>query len=1121
MADAGRHPNIKILANTEIEKVEGEAGNFTVTVLRKPRYVDEDICVGCRNCSTYCPYTVSNPFDENLGPAKAIDIWCPQAIPASAAINRDVCLYFDQKCTICKSVCQAKAIDFKQQKKRGIMHVGSIIVSPGYEIFDARKAGAYGYGRFKNVLNSLEFERMLNASGPFEGEVIRLSDGKTPKKIAWLQCIGSRDSGLGNTYCSGICCTYALKQMILVKNHHPDIEVSIFHNDIRTFGKGFEDFYNKAKDMEGSRFIRRRISSIKENKQNNNLSVSYTTDDEGVVEEEFDMVILSVGMSPSKDNEALAETLGIELNEHGFCKVNPFSPNEAEGRPGIYPAASFTAPIDIPDSISSASGSGAIAAGLLSSQRGALAQDKEYPDEKSVEGQSPRIGVFVCSCGTNIAGVADVEALAEFATTLDNVVHVERHMISCGSDSLRKITEAIKEKNLNRVVVAACTPRDHETVFREALKEAGLNPYLLDMANIREHCTWVHSMEKQQATEKAKDTIAMSVARVRNLTPLDELELPVDKRGLVLGGGLAGMNAALSVARQGFEVYLVEKEEELGGHLRHLYYNLEGQDVQAYLKKLTDDVENEKNITVYKGYELTELAGYIGNFTSTLVKNGSEESVPVELKHGITIVATGGESYKPTEYCYEDSTRVVTQQELEGMIASGTLPENVKQVAMIQCVGARNEEHGYCSRICCGEALKNTLKLKEINPDIDITVFYRDMRAYGFKEDFYLKAREEGALFIQYEPERKPEVTVNSTGLSVRYYDNTINMEGEISPDLLVLSTPVVPEANKELSKRLRLPLTVDGFFMEAHMKLRPLDFATDGIFLCGMAQYPKDIPETINQANGAALRAATILSKDTVVASGTICEVDEENCIGCSLCARNCPYNAIEMVETEEGKIAHVIPAACKGCGVCNAVCPTNAITLNHFKDDQIFSQIRAAYSVPVDDSRPKILSILCNWCGYAAADLAGVSRMQYPADTRVVRVLCTGRVHPKFIYESFLQGMDAVLVVGCHPADCHYISGVQQPIKSVPQTQKALEKLGIDGERLHLDFASAAEGAAYANLIKDFTAKIKNLGHLVLTDDQKQELQVLRDKKTQPKKKGKAGSVAGSDDTKNTSAE
>ncbi|MFH1448537.1 MAG: 4Fe-4S binding protein, partial [Candidatus Micrarchaeota archaeon] len=476
MADAGRHPNIRILANTDIETVDGEAGNFTVTVTRRPRYVNEDLCVGCRTCSTYCPYTLLNPFDENLAPAKAIDIWCPQAIPARAVVNREACLYFQNKCAICIPVCHAKAIDFSQKRKKGVMHVGAIIVSPGYEIFDAKVSGAYGYGRLKNVMNSLEFERLLNASGPYKGEILRLSDGKTPSKIAWLQCVGSRDTRLGHTYCSGICCTGAIKQMTLVKNHYPETEVAIFHNDIRSFGKGFEDFYNRAQKMEGARFIRKRISSIKENKRNNNLIVTYVSDDHTIQEEEFDMAVLSVGMSPSKGNRALSEIIGLELNEHGFCQTNPFSPSKIANQPGIFPAATFTGPMDIPDSISSASGAGAMAAQLLSSQRGTLTKIKTYPEERSVEGEEPKIGVFVCNCGTNIAGVADVSSLVAYASTLKDVIHCEEHLISCGSDSLRKITEAIKEKGLNRVVVAACTPRDHELVFREALREAGLNP---------------------------------------------------------------------------------------------------------------------------------------------------------------------------------------------------------------------------------------------------------------------------------------------------------------------------------------------------------------------------------------------------------------------------------------------------------------------------------------------------------------------------------------------------------------------------------------------------------------------------------------------------------------------
>lgn len=944
MAEAGRHPNIRILANTDVETVEGEAGNFTVTVTRRPRYVNEDLCVGCGTCTTYCPRTVPNPFDENLSGAKAIDIACPQAIPAVAVVNREACLFFQNKCTICIPTCRVNAIDFSQKRRKGVMHVGAIIVSPGYEIFDAKISRAYGYGRLKNVMNSLEFERILNASGPYEGEVLRSSDRKIPSKIAWLQCVGSRDSRIGHTYCSGICCTYAIKQMMLVKNHYPETEVAIFHNDIRSFGKGFEDFYNRAKKMPGTRFIRKRISSIKENKRNKNLIVTYVSDDHTIREEEFDMAVLSVGMSPAKGNRALSDIIGLELNKHGFCQTDSFSPSEIANRPGIFPAAAFTGPMDIPDSISSASGAGAMAAQLLFSQRSTLTQIKTYPEERSVQGEEPRIGVFVCHCGTNIAGVADISSLVAYTSTLKNVVHCDDQVISCASDSLRKITAAIKEKKLNRVVAAACSPRDHETPFRESLREAGLNPYLLDMANIREHCTWVHSREKAEATQKAKEIIAMSVARARNLSPVTNLTLPANKKGLVLGGGLAGMRTALSLARQGFEVYLVEKDQELGGNLIGLQHTLEGMEVQHFLRKLIAEVESAQNIEIFRGYELKSFDGYVGNFKSTLVKVGSQNAAPVELEHGIIIIATGGKLLKPAEYSYGESKKIVTQRELESMIASDTLPKGLKQVSMIQCVGARNEERPYCGRICCGVALKNALKLKELNRNVDVTIFYRDIRAYGFREDFYLQAREKGVLFVQYEPERKPEVNLRGEDLSLTFYDSILAMEGEINPDLLVLSTPVITEGNQELSQLLRVPLTGDGFFMEAHMKLRPLDLATDGIFLCGMAHYPKYIPETINQANGAALRAATVLSQDSIIASGSICEVDEDKCIACGACISACNYGAIEFYETPQGRKARVTPALCKGDGLCNSKCPTCAISLKHFIDDGIIAQIDAA---------------------------------------------------------------------------------------------------------------------------------------------------------------------------------
>jgi len=637
--------------------------------------------------------------------------------------------------------------------------------------------------------------------------------------------------------------------------------------------------------------------------------------------------------------------MGLPLNGHGFCATDSFTPGEVAGRPGIFAAATLTGPMDIPDSISSASGAGAAAAELLSGQRGTLAQTKAYPKERSIEGEPPRIGVFVCHCGTNIAGVVDVSSLLAHASTLKGVVHCEDQIVSCASDSLRKITNAIKDKKLNRVVVSACTPKDHEEAFREALREAGLNNYLLEIANIREQCTWVHYGSKDEANEKAKDIIAMSVARARNLCPLEETKLPVNKKGLVLGGGLAGMKAALSLARQGFKVYLVEKNRELGGNLINLHYTLEGMQVQPFLRELISEVEAEKNIEVFKSHELKSFEGYVGNFKSTLAKVDSQHAAPVELEHGATIIATGGQLFKPSEYGYGESRKVVTQRELENMIASRTLPGDLNQVAMIQCVGARTAERPYCSRTCCGGALKNALKLKELDENIEVVIFYRDMRAYGFIEDYYLQARDKGVLFIQYEPERKPEADLKGKDLSLRFYDSTLAMDGELNPDLLVLSTPIITEGNQELSRLLRTSLTGDGFFMEAHMKLRPLDLATDGIFLCGMAHYPKYIPETIGQANGAALRAATVLSQDSIVASGAICEIAENDCISCGACISVCNYNAIEFYETPTGKKARVISALCKGDGLCNSKCPTGAISLNHFVDEEIFAQIDAMF--------------------------------------------------------------------------------------------------------------------------------------------------------------------------------
>jgi heterodisulfide reductase subunit A len=949
--ECDRHPNIEIMTYTDVDKVEGEAGAFKVTLIKKPRYILDDKCRGCTTCTEYCPVKVPDKYNQELSLSKCTHIYFSQSVPLITYIDPETCLFLkDEKCNICVGVCKNDAIDLHQKEERLEIEVGAIILAPGYEAFNARLRGDYGYGKMPNVVSGLDYERILCSTGPYEGEIRRPSDGRHPKNIAWISCVGSRQviPG-GNSYCSAVCCTYTQKQVILTKDHDADAKCTIFHNDIRSFGKDFERFYQRTEKLPGIRFIRSYVSIGREVPKSRNVTIKYATD-EGVKEEEFDLVVLAVGLNPPDEVEKLAEKFGIELNDHQFCKTNPDSPIETS-RPGIYVSGAFRAPIDIPESVMTASGADALCSQLLAYRRGKLAKERVYPPERDVSGEEPRVGVFVCHCGANIGRVVDVPSVVEYALTLPNVVHAQEDLFTCSTDAAQRIADAIKEKGLNRVVVAACTPRTHEPLFRDTLREGGINPYYFEFANIREHCSWVHSREKEAATAKAKDIVRMSVARALLLQPLSEFELPVDKRGMVVGGGIAGMTAALSLADQGFEVYLVEKEKELGGIARRLHYTIDGLDVQAYLKDIISKVYKHPLIHKYIDATITEASGYVGNFI-TKVKTGERVR---EIKHGITIIATGADEYKPTEYLYGQDERIFTLLELEEKIAKGDEKiTGAQSLVMIQCVGCRNEDRNYCSRVCCGNAITCALKLKESNPKMDIYILYRDMRTYGFAEDYYREAANRGVKFIRYEPEDKPQVELVEEGgqsiLRVTTTDPILAKKVSIDTDALALAAAVIPSAtSNEIAQLFKVPLNPDGFFLEAHVKLRPVDFAADGVFLCGIAHYPKNITETIAQAYGAAGRAATVLSKDTVTASGAICEVNESECVGCGQCQAVCKYGAIEMHDTPEGKKARVIPVLCKGCGLCNTKCPTAAISSKHFTDEQIFAEIDAAYPAPV----------------------------------------------------------------------------------------------------------------------------------------------------------------------------
>jgi heterodisulfide reductase subunit A len=945
--ECSRHPNIEILTYTEVDSIKGKAGDFKVTLIKKPRYIIEERCTGCTTCVEFCPVKVPDKYNQGLSLNKAIHIYFSQAVPLITYVDPETCLYLqDEKCTICMGVCKNEAIDLNQKEEILQVEVGAIIMAPGYEVFDPRLRNDYGYGIMPNVVTGLDFERLLCSTGPFEGEILRPSDKKHPHRIAWIQCVGSRQviEG-GNSYCSAVCCAYTQKQVILAKDHDADLDATIFHNDIRAFGKDFERFYQRAEKLSGVRFIRSYVSVGRQIPETHNVTIRYATAADGVKEEEFDLVVLSVGLTPPADAKDLSKKFGIALNSHGFCQTNPLNPIETT-RPGIFISGAFQGPLDIPESVTGASGAESLCGQLLSYRRGDLARERIYPPERDVSKEEPRVGVFVCHCGANIGRVVDVPSVVEYASTLENVVHSQESLFACSTDNAQQIANTIREKGLNRVVVAACTPRTHEPLFRDTCREGGINQYFYEMANIREHCSWVHSKEKDKATQKAKEIVRMAISRAALLEPLQEFKLPVNKATLVVGGGLAGMTSALSLADQGFKVHLVEKNEKLGGMARRIHYTLEGMDVQNFLNDTIQKIYRHPLIRVTHNATITDVSGYVGNFITTVKCEGRIE----KIKHGTAILATGAEEYKPDAYLYGKDERVLTQLELEERIVQGDERlTHAESLVMIQCVGCRQADRNYCARICCSHAVKNALKLKAINPGMDIYVLFRDMRTYGYREDFYREAAEKGVRFIRWEPVDKPEVeAVNEDGkpvLRVTVPDPILGQRLALDADLLVLSAAVVPSAGSmEVAKLFKVAMNPDGFFQEAHVKLRPVDFAAEGIFLCGIAHYPKHIPEAISQAYGAAGRALTILTQDSVIASGAICEVNERACEACGACISVCNYGAIDFCDTPKGKKASVNPILCKGDGLCNTRCPTGAISLKHFTDEEIFRQIDAA---------------------------------------------------------------------------------------------------------------------------------------------------------------------------------
>ena len=919
-----------------------------------------EMCWTCGACNFICPVgkkvqsitsdklpiPIEDSFNSGLNDRPAVSILYPQAIPNVPSIDNNTCLRLNyDACGICKEVCEANAIDYEQKEQKSELNVGAIILSPGYSHFNPELKPDLGYETSKNVITALEFERILSASGPYSGKILRPSDKKDPHKIAWIQCVGSRDHE--RDYCSAVCCMYTTKEAIIAKEHEGEnLQCDIFYMDIRAFSKGFEEYYVRAQKL-GVNYIRCRPLSIKEIPETNNLIVDYLTEDDRKLSGEYDLVVLSTGLAAPDKARQLAREFSLELNQYDFCETCLFAPVDSP-KEGVFITGAFTQPKDIPESVMQGSAAAARSLSLLSSEKGKLVTEKEYPPEKDVTEEEPRIGIFVCHCGKNIGGVINVPSVVEYARTLPDVVYAEDNLYTCSAESGDKIKLAIKEHDLNRVIVASCTPRTHEPLFQSIIREAGLNPYLFEMANIRDQCTWVHMHESNLALRKSKDLVRIATAKARSLEPLYNRKVKISTNALVVGGGVSGMTSAYNLAEQSFEVYLLEKSDTLGGNFMKVKFLLNGDDPQEKLNSLVDKVKSHPKIHVYTNSQIVKIDGSVGNFETEFKSNDQVHTV----HHGIVIVATGAEKYNPTEYLYGQDKKVITQTELEEKLPNGYLQNanhKPQTVVMIQCVGSRDEKMPYCSRICCQQAIKNALLIKEKSPDNHVFILYRDIRTYGFNEGYYTKAREKDIRFIEYKPDKKPDVEKVNGQLKVSVYDPVLEAKVNIKTDLLVLSAGVVPRDDaKDLAQKLKVPLTSDGFFLEAHMKLRPVDFATEGVFLCGLAHFPKTVDESIAQALAASSRASTIISKEEIELAAVISNVVDENCDGCAYCIEPCPYQALTLLEyMREGSIKKTVEVdelKCKGCGTCMATCPKKGIYVRNFKLEHIAAQIEAA---------------------------------------------------------------------------------------------------------------------------------------------------------------------------------
>ena len=955
LVECGRHPDIHIMTLSKVLDVEGEAGNFTVRVKEYPRYIDQQKCIACGLCADVCPVKVDDPFNEGMTIRKAIHIKYAQAVPLKYQIDQQACIQLNGpgRCGICAQACPADAVNFDDREQKHTLHVGAIILAPGFRPFDPQKNHIWGFGQYPNVVTSLQLERILASTGPTGGILTRPSDDKPVKKVAFLQCVGSRDkNSCNNEYCSSICCMSAIKEAVIIKEQLPDAEVTIYHSDVRTHGKDFDRFFIQAKDEHNIHFIRAKVHGVQPKDKKGTLLIHYVNEEGRQVDRSVDLVVLSIGMETPDSAIRLAEKLGVHITPDRFASISAFMP-VSSSKNGIFACGTFNGPRDIPQSVIGGSAAAACASMMLTTARHTQTHPLAPAVETKKDLSRPRTGVFICHCGSNIADVIDVKRLAEYAKALPGVIYVDQNLFACAQDNQQYIAKQIREKDLNRIVIAACSPQTHEQLFRKTLRSAGINEYLIEMANIRNQDAWVHRHEPEKATEKAQDLVRMAVAKVELQQPLHPVRIPVIPEALIIGGGVSGMTAALNLANQGFPVHLIEKSNLLGGNALHLFQTWNGEHVPRYLKELQEQIYDQDKITVHLKTTVTDSSGQAGHFKSS-IKTATGRKKTIE--HGAVILTTGGKRYIPEEFGYGKIQNVVAAIEFDKLHMHNEMRvAHGKSFVFIQCVGSRNTLRPYCSKSCCTHSIQSAIKLKQEVPSRRIYILYREIRTYGQRERIYNQAREMGIIFINYKLQGPPVISEGENGLIVTTHDHILHRPMEIETDMVVLASATLanPES-KDLAQLFKLPLNSDGFFQEAHAKLRPVEFNTNGVFVAGLAHYPKPLEESISQALAAASKATALLAQKSIEQDAIIAHVDPAYCDGCAICIDVCPYEAIRLIDlVDKDGTAHksieIDPALCKGCGICQGACPKRGVYISGYTYEQLLAQVDAAL-VPLE---------------------------------------------------------------------------------------------------------------------------------------------------------------------------